>query len=341
MQAQIDPEFRAALKASRAFAREWPRRTWLEVAPTLVLAVLMQALLLSPLPLLAKLPLSALFGLILVRVFVLFHDMLHGAIFRRSRLGRGLLKLFSLYLVYPPAIWKARHNDHHRHNSRTNSRGEVFGQVPMATLRGWQRMGARQRIAYRCARHPLTLLCGYFAYFLLPVIDAVRRGPLRRGSGLIWVAFPFVAVALIAWRLGPATALVAFVLPALFAGAVGAYLFYAQHCFEGVKLREREHWSYYHAALHTSSMFEMPAWMHWFTGNIGYHHVHHINPQIPFYRLEEAMRAVPALQNPPRTSWRWRDMRYNLTHHIWDDERQQLLTYSEAKARLKGDAGYR
>ena len=200
-------------------------------------------------------------------------------------------------------------------------------------------MGAGRRVAYRCARHPLAVLGGYFVYFLLPVIDAVRRDPLRRWSGFIWIAFPFVAVALIGWRFGTVTALVAFALPVLLAAAVGAYLFYAQHCFEGGQFREREHWSYYHAALHSSSMFEMPALMHWFTGNIGYHHIHHVNAQIPFYRLKEAMRGIPALQNPPRTSWRWRDLRFNLTHHIWDDERQQLLTYVEAKARLTGVQG--
>lgn len=334
-----DPNIRTLLDATRRFADERPRRTWLEVIPTLALCLGLQALLLAPLPLVAKLPLSVLFGLVLVRVFVLSHDMLHGAIFRKSRLGRGLLKAFSLYLVYPPPVWRERHNDHHRHNSRTNSRGQVHGQVPMVTLREWARLGPGDRISYLCARHPLTILGGYFAYFMLPAMDAVRRDPRRYWWGICWIAVPFAATALIAWRFGAVTALLAFVLPVLLAAAVGAYLFYAQHCFEGVEAREPEDWNYFHAALRTTSLFEMPAFMHWFTANIGYHHVHHINVRIPFYRLPEAMASVPALQNPPRTSWRWRDIRYNLTHHIWDDERRQLLTYAEAKRRLQAMAG--
>lgn len=337
MQTEMQPttsDFRTVLAATRPFAKEEPRRTWLEVAPTLMLCLALQALLLSALSWAVKLPLSVLFGLVLVRLFVLVHDMSHGAIFRKSRVGRGLLKVFSLYLVYPPPVWRARHNQHHRHNSRTNSRGQVHGQVPMLTLREWRRQNLGHRITYRCIRHPLAIVAGYFTYFLFPAMDAIRQDLRQHWWGLCWIAVPFVATGIIAWWFGAVTALLAFVLPVMLAAAVGAYLFYAQHCFEGVEAREPQDWEYFHAALRTTSLFEMPALMHWFTANIGYHHVHHINVRIPFYRLPEAMAHVPALQDPPRTSWRWRDIRYNLTHHIWDDERRQLLTFAQAKRLL-------
>ncbi|HET7662670.1 MAG TPA: fatty acid desaturase, partial [Rhodanobacteraceae bacterium] len=112
----IDAEIVTTVRMCRAFALE-DHRTWREVAPTLVLVATCQVCLLLPLPLWFRLPLVPVFALLLVRTFAFYHDMLHGAIFRSSRSGRNLLKVFSLYFLYSPSVWKARHNAHHRRNS--------------------------------------------------------------------------------------------------------------------------------------------------------------------------------------------------------------------------------
>jgi omega-6 fatty acid desaturase (delta-12 desaturase) len=331
----IPEETRALVRAARAFAVEQPARTWAEVAPTLLLAAATQALLLAPVPLGWKLPLGLLHALVLVRVFAFFHDVQHCAIFRRSSVGRWLVNAFSLYFVYSPPVWRSRHDAHHRRNSLTNAR-EVAGQIPMVTLSAWQRLDPSARRLYRLFRHPLAVAGGLFTYFALPSWRAFRAQPRRCWTAPVWMAVPPVALLVVAaWR-DVATALVAIGLPLLVSSMVGSYLFYAQHSFEGVRYQEREDWDYFYAALHTSSMFDMPALLHWFTGNIGYHHVHHVNAAIPFYRLPEAMAAIPALQRPALTSWRLADVRHVLTRHVWDDTAQRLLTYEEADRAAPG-----
>ncbi|HET6545726.1 MAG TPA: fatty acid desaturase [Rhodanobacteraceae bacterium] len=326
------PAIAAIVRASRVFAVEDVRRTWHEVLPTLALVALTQVILCLPLPLWLRLPLVPVFALLLVRIFAFYHDVLHGAIFRRSRLGRALVTVFGLYFIYSPSIWSARHNAHHRHNSKTDAR-EVDGQIPMLTLECWRTLPEAKRRLYRRFRHPATVLCGYLMYFIVPSWISLRRDPQRHRDGVVWLlAQPLIVLAL-ALAFDPRTALLGFLLPVFLAAAVGSYLFYAQHSFEGVRYQARADWNYHYAAFHTSSMFDMPRWMHWFCGNIGYHHIHHVNTRIPFYRLPEAMAAVSGLQNPPRTNWSPRALRFVFSHHVWDEGAGQLIGYAEAEVR--------
>src|SRR5262249_52497348 len=131
--------------------------------------------------------------------------------------------------------------------------------------------------------------------------------------------------------LGLSTAFLAVFLPLYIASAVGTYLFYVQHNFPGAKYQEEGQWDYVFAALHTSSMFDMNSVMAWFTGNIGYHHVHHINHLIPFYRPPEAMAAMPELQNPGRTSWSLREMIRCLSLELWDSRLQRMVSVRELR----------
>lgn len=328
----IHPDMAAIVQASRAFAVEDGRRTWREVWPTLLLTVACQVALLLPLPWWLRWPLTPLLALLLVRVFAFYHDMLHGTIFRKSRTGRGLLTAFSLYFLYAPSVWKARHAAHHRHNSMTDAR-EVDGQIPMLTLDNWRTLSPTSRRLYRRFRHPLSVLCGYVVYFVVPIGMSLRRDPARHRDGFIWLLAQPVATLGLGLLFGLPTALLGFLLPVFLAAMLGSYLFYAQHSFEGVRYQAKADWNYHFAAFNTSSMFEMPRWMHWFCGNIGYHHIHHVNSRIPFYRLPEAMAAIPGLQHPSRTRWSAHALHYIFTHHIWDDAQQQLIGYAEADIR--------
>ncbi|MDN5923547.1 MAG: fatty acid desaturase [Xanthomonadales bacterium] len=327
-----NPDIAATVRACRAFASEDTRRTWREVAPTLLCIVLCQTALLVPLPWWWRLPLVPLFALLLVRVFAFYHDMLHGTIFRQSRFGRILLTIFSLYFLYSPSVWRARHDDHHRHNSMTDAR-EVDGQIPMLTLACWRDLALRKRQLYRRFRHPLSVTFGYLTYFTLPICASLRRAPWRHRDGFVWLAFQPLVVLVVGLALGWSAALIGFLLPVFLAATLGSYLFYAQHSFAGVRYQSRDDWNYHYAAFNTSSMFDMPRWMHWFCGNLGYHHIHHVNSRIPFYRLPEAMAAVPGLQHPARTQWSLHALRYTFSHHIWDDDTKQLIGYAEAAAR--------
>jgi omega-6 fatty acid desaturase (delta-12 desaturase) len=107
--------------------------------------------------------------------------------------------------------------------------------------------------------------------------------------------------------------------------AIGSYLFYAQHNFPTVTFEDREGWTYEKAALESSSYMKTSRIMAWFTGNIGYHHIHHLNARIPFYRLPEVLRAMPELQRPKTTSLSPAEMFRCLRLKVWDVEAQRMV----------------
>ena len=119
-------------------------------------------------------------------------------------------------------------------------------------------------------------------------------------------------------------------LPLWIASATGAYLFYAQHSFPGVRVFTPDEWNFVQAALETASYMKTGRVMEWITGCIGFHHIHHLNSNIPFYRLREAMMAVPELQHPVVTRLRLRDMAGCFRANLWDPQKHQMVSYREA-----------
>jgi omega-6 fatty acid desaturase (delta-12 desaturase) len=212
--------------------------------------------------------------------------------------------------------------------------GSTIGSFPMVTLGMWRGMSARQRLAYRVARHPLTIFFGYIPVFLIGfALSPFFRNGKKHWGGPVALAIHFTGFSAAVLFLGWITALLFLIVPTSITLGLGTYLFYAQHNFPDIQLRGRRDWEYSFAALRSSSMFDMPPLMHWFTGNIGYHHVHHLNHQIPFYRLPEAMAGIPELQTPGRTSWHWRDVRACLALAVWDPDQNRMLTYSELRSK--------
>jgi len=120
-------------------------------------------------------------------------------------------------------------------------------------------------------------------------------------------------------------------LPMTIASALGSYLFFAQHSFKRMQIISPESWTFYRAALESSSYMRLNKLMQWFTGNIGFHHIHHLNVRIPFYRLPEAMAAIPELQSPITTSLAPRDIVECFKACLWDEERQRMVSYREAR----------
>jgi omega-6 fatty acid desaturase (delta-12 desaturase) len=118
------------------------------------------------------------------------------------------------------------------------------------------------------------------------------------------------------------------------ASTLGSYLFFAQHSFRRMYVSSPEAWSFYRAALESSGFMRLNRVMQWFTGNIGYHHIHHLNVGIPFYRLPEAMAAIPELQSPITTSLALRDIVECFRSSLWDEERQRMVSYREARQRM-------
>ncbi|MBM3848449.1 MAG: fatty acid desaturase [Verrucomicrobia bacterium] len=303
--------------ATVPFASELPGRSWLAVSSTLVLLVLawVGALMLPNLGM--KLLAGVLLGLLALRMFVIYHDHQHHSILPNSPLAGALMTVFGVWALSPPSIWRSSHNHHHNHNSQLL--GSHIGSFPIMTADGYRKSSRYARVRYLAMRHPLTLLFGYVSIFLMGMcLGPFVRQPRRHSDCLIsFLVHVAMGVGLHAYG-GWTAVLCVQTLPSFLLYGVGSYLFYAQHNFPDVKFRSRGGWTYELAALESSSFLRMSAWMNWFTANIGYHHVHHLNSKIPFYRLPEAMRGIPELQNPRTTTFHPRDILACLRLKVWD-----------------------
>lgn len=265
-------------------------------------------------------------GLVIVRAFILVHDFHHGAIFRKSAVGSLIFGAFGTLILTPPRVWRDTHNYHHAHTAKIV--GAQIGSFPVMTVEMWRRADASKRRAYALARHPITMVFGYVTIFLLGMCLAsfLRKPRENWGSGLALVVH-FALLVGLGWAFGPAMPLFVLVLPLVVGCAMGSYLFYAQHNYPGVFMQPRQTWSFAKAALDSSSYMHTGRVMSWFTGEIGLHHVHHLNAAIPFYRLREAMAAIPELQVPPATSLRLADVRACLALKLWDPASGRMVGF--------------
>lgn len=238
----------------------------------------------------------------------------------------------------PPDNWRRSHNFHHANvgkpivaedGSFTLLTSDI-GSFPLMTTDMWRRASFWQRLRYRITRHPLTILAAYLTVFLgAQCLSPLLKNPKKNWPSLISLAAHGAIIAGLWYLLGFYAAFFGFLLPFAIAAAAGAYLFFAQHNFQGMRVIPLEEWTHYRGALESSSYLRLGSVMRWFTGNIGYHHVHHLNSLIPFYRLPEAMAAIPELQHPQSTSLRPRDIFACLRLNLWDTQKQQLVGYDE------------
>lgn len=271
-----------------------------------------------------KLAFSVVEGLTIVRTFCLFHDFYHGAILRKSRLADALYSLFGLTILVPASVWRETHDYHHAHTAKMV--GSHIGSFPVVTTAMWKEMSRGQRLMYRAARSPLNIVLSIVTIFGLGMcVHPFLRAPRKHWGGPVSLAVVgsltaglFLTGHAAAWVYG-------WLIPLWLATMAGAYLFYAQHSFPDAIIADRQSWTYSGAALRSSSYFRMPKLMHWFTANIGYHHVHHLNAAIPFYRLPEAMGAIPELQHPGEVRWTPKSILSNFRLTLWDAQAGRFI----------------
>ncbi len=273
---------------------------------------------------------SLLTGLILVRMFILYHDFQHQSILKGSWVAGICLSLYGYMMLTPPSVWKRSHDHHHRHNSKLF--GASIGSFPIMTTINYQAASWLEKLEYRLARSPLVIAFGYFVVFLFGMcLRPLLLDPRRHLDAPVSLLCHFGFIFGCAWYASWTTTALVFILPTWIAMSAGAYLFYVQHNFPTAKIRRCGEWSYTEAALESSSYLKMGRLMEWLTGNIGYHHVHHLNAKIPFYRLPEAMRGLPALQSPATTSLRLHDIAHCLSLKLWDTTKDRFVTFDAVR----------
>lgn len=275
---------------------------------------------------LALAPLTAVF---LLRTYIVFHDCAHGSFLVSRRANAWLGNLCGLLVLSPFARWRHDHAVHHATSGDLDKRG--VGDLPTLTVAEYRQRSWRGRLGYRLIRNPVVMfgLGPVFAMIIGPRIVARNAPPRMRNSVLRTDLAIAAAAAALSWAIGIGDFLVVWAPAALLAGAVGIWLFYVQHQFEDAYWQRGEDWSYADAALRGSSFLELPKPLQFATGNIGYHHIHHLSVRIPNYNLQRAHEENAIFQSVPTLSL-WDGLRA-VRLKLWDEERGRLVTFAEAR----------
>src|SRR5215213_3139456 len=265
----------------------------------------------------------------LLRTFILFHDCTHGGFVPTRRANTWLGVALGLVVFSPFHAWRYNHAVHHGTAGDLDRRGT--GDVHTLTVAEFNAMSARGRLAYRLFRHPLVMFGVGPLYSLVLQPRIVRRSAqprIRRSLIATDLALAVILGGLCA-GLGWQSVLLVQAPPILIGGAAGVFLFYVQHQFEDTYWERRGDWSFADSALRGSSHLKLPQPLQFFTGNIGIHHVHHLNARIPNYNLQRAHDENAVFHHVPTLSLReaFRAVRLKL----WDEDRQRLVTFAEAR----------
>jgi len=292
------------------------------VVPYLFLWVLMAYV--SRISWLLVLPLAVLAAGFFLRIFIVQHDCGHGSFFPNKRANDVVGTLLSLLTATPYHLWKHNHASHHGRS------GNLDRRVPGAdvytwTLAEYEAASPRQRARYRFTRNRWVLLLLGPLYLYL--IDYRFHRVVGKGNGKTRLSVYGLNLALLATiaAIGPKLFLLVQVPILVLAGAAGVFLFYVQHQFEGVYWADESHFDADRAGLEGSSFLRLNAVLDFFSGHIGYHHIHHLSPRVPNYRLRAAHAAIPAATRPPGISLRAALRGFDL--HLWDEGRGELVPF--------------
>jgi len=319
--------------ATKPFAKEIRWKSWYYTFSTffLVIASLLGTYFVPFL--FGKIICSLLSALLLARCFMIFHDYQHHSILQKSFIANFIFTVFGMYMLTPPSIWKRSHDHHHNNNSKLF--GASIGSFPVMTAQKFQSLTGKEKKIYLATRHPLNMLFSYFTMFIYGMcLRSFISSSRRHWDSLLVLILHFSIAIFLFTYFGPQTWLLTFFIPFFITHMLGAYLFYAQHNFPGVIFRKNVEWSYSNAALESSSYMAMNPFWKWVTANIGYHHIHHINSRIPFYRLPEAMSKIPELQTATITTLNPSDVIKCLRLKVWDAQQNKMIGMAEIK-RLK------
>lgn len=319
--------------ATKPYAQEQRSKSWYVLFSTLFFLLAAAAGTIWGHYIVVRLASSVLMSLLMMRMFIIYHDFEHHAILQKSLFAKIIMSAYGLYMLTPASIWKRSHDYHHKNNSKLFSAS--IGSYPIATKKKFASMTKGERRAYLANRHPLVILFGYFTIFIFGMcIASFASTPKKHWDSLIALILHVALAASVFFIFDAQTLLFTIILPFTITCAIGSYLFYAQHNFPGVMFNSNEDWTYERAALESSSYMRTNKVMAWFSGNIGYHHIHHLNARIPFYRLPEAYHAIKELQAAKQTSLKISDMVKCFRLKIWDPEVQRMISLKEYKMSL-------
>lgn len=268
----------------------------------------------------------------LVRVFIIQHDAGHGSFFKSKKWNNVVGGVAGVFTLTPYNLWRKTHSIHHAHHAELEERG--IGDVWTLTVEEYMNASRWKRIGYRAFRNPL------FLFVLAPALNFVvaQRFPLgtkanwktgERAS--VWLTNLGIAVLLtvLSLLIGLWPTIILTMSVMVIAASTGTWLFYVQHQFERTYWEHTPQWDYTLAAMEGSSYYQLPKVLQWFTGNIGFHHIHHLSPRIPNYNLEACHKENELFQRVAHLSVL--DSIKTASLALWDEERRRLVSFTEGK----------
>jgi omega-6 fatty acid desaturase (delta-12 desaturase) len=274
--------------------------------------------------------LAVLAGGFLVRMFIIFHDCGHGSFFKSRRANDIVGSIAGVLCLTPYFHWRWEHAIHHSSAGDLDRRGT--GDVWTLTVQEYLQSSRWKRFSYRLARNPFIL----FVIAPVTLFLVLERLPSSKAPRRERLSVYFTNLALLGIGVGLSLLLgiKAYVLLQLavitVASSAGVWLFYVQHQFEDVYWERGQEWDYVKAALEGSSFYKLPKVLQWFSGNIGFHHIHHLSPRIPNYNLERCHRAEPLFQKvQPITLV---SSLKCFSFRLWDEESRRMVGYPKRRS---------
>jgi omega-6 fatty acid desaturase (delta-12 desaturase) len=274
-------------------------------------------------------PLAVLAGGFLVRVFIIHHDCGHGSFFK-SRMANDVLGFITGVLTFTPYYqWRGEHALHHSTAGDLDRRGT--GDVWTLTVQEYLESSRWNRFLYRLARNPVVLfVIAPLFLFIVKHRFTSPKATRRERHSVYWTNLAVLALATgLSLIFGLKAYLVIQLTAMMVAGSAGVWLFYVQHQFEGVYWERRGAWDYTAAALQGSSFYKLPKVLQWFSGNIGFHHIHHLSSRIPNYNLEKCHDANPLFQSVKAVTL-FPSLK-SFTFRLWDEPRKKLVGYGHLR----------
>ncbi|WP_110928539.1 fatty acid desaturase [Bacillus massiliglaciei] len=268
-----------------------------------------------------------------IRIFIIFHDCCHQSFFKNKKWNSIVGTISGILTMFPYEQWKRSHSIHHATSSNLNKRGT--GDIWIMTVEEYKAASFKERFVYRMYRNPIVMFGLGPIYLFLITNRFNRKGARKKERNNLYATNLSIVIsyALMCWAVGWE----AFILvqaPILFvSGALGIWLFYVQHQFEDSYFEDEENWDYVKAAIDGSSYYKLPKPLQWVTGNIGFHHVHHLSPMVPNYNLEKVHESAVPLQSA--TTITVGSSLKALRFRLWDGDKKTFVSFKEVQPLLK------
>jgi omega-6 fatty acid desaturase (delta-12 desaturase) len=274
------------------------------------------------------LALSVLASGFLLRTFIIFHDCTHGSFFKSRKANDAIGIIAGLLSFTPYHEWRHRHNLHHATTGNLDKRG--WWDIEVVTVREYLQLAKWERLRYRLYRNPWLMFgLGSTLFFLVVQRFPRRDARKRERNSVLLTNLAIVGMAAGMSALIGLKAYLMIQLPiAILSSMIGLWMFYVQHQFEEGYWEHNPEWDYVTASLKGSSYYKLPRILQWFTGNIGFHHIHHLSPKIPNYKLPACHNENPSLQVKPMT------LLFSLKSlhlRLWDEENGIMVGWSALK----------